>query len=61
MSGISVKNQGKKPQGFLKETETNLCEITQKSMKNIRPWQLEAEWVGSQDDKKNWEQLSNTA
>ena len=30
MSGIPVKNQGKKPQGFLQETETNLCEITQK-------------------------------
>ena len=30
MSGIPVKNQGKKPQELLQETETNLCEITQK-------------------------------
>ena len=30
MSGILVKNHEKKPQGFLKEAETNLCEITRK-------------------------------
>ena len=30
MSGIPVKNHGKKPQGFLKEAQTNSCEITQK-------------------------------
>ena len=27
MSGIPVKNHGKKPQVFLKESETNSCEI----------------------------------
>ena len=30
MSGIPVKNHGKKPQGFLKEAQKNSCEITQK-------------------------------
>ena len=30
MSGIPVKNHGKTPQGFLKQAETNLCEITRK-------------------------------
>ena len=28
MSGILIKNHREKPQGLLKETETNLCEIT---------------------------------
>ena len=28
MSGIPVKNHRKKPRGFLKESETNSCEIT---------------------------------
>ena len=28
MSGIPVKNHGKRQQGFIKELETNLCEIT---------------------------------
>ena len=30
-------------------------------MKNIRPCQLEAERAGYKDEKKNWEQLVNTA
>ena len=30
MSGIPIKNHGKKPQGFLEETETNSCETTRK-------------------------------
>ena len=30
MSGIPVKNHKKKPKGFLKEAETNSCEITPK-------------------------------
>ena len=30
MSGIPVKNHGKKPQGFLNEAETNSREITRK-------------------------------
>ena len=30
MSGIPVKNHAKKPQRFLKEAETNSCEITRK-------------------------------
>ena len=30
MSGSPVKNNLKKPQGFLKEAETNSCEITRK-------------------------------
>ena len=30
MKGIPVSNHGKKPQGFLKETKTNLDETTRK-------------------------------
>ena len=30
MNGMPVKNHGKKLQGFLKEPETNSCEITRK-------------------------------
>ena len=63
MSGIPLKNHGKKTQGFLRLAETNLCEITQKQMKNI-PYKLEAEqpWTaGCKDEKKNWKLLVNTA
>ena len=28
-SSLPIKNHRKKPQGFLKEAKTNLCEITQ--------------------------------
>ena len=33
MTGIPVKNQGKKPHGFLKESQTNSCEITRINLK----------------------------
>ena len=51
MSGIPVKNHGKKPQGFLKETKTNLCEITREKMKKIT-CQGETEQARSKDKKK---------
>ena len=33
MTGIPVKNQGKKPHGSLKESQTNSCEITRINLK----------------------------
>ena len=46
VSGITVKNHGKKPQGFLKETKTSSCEISRKlNEKHFLPARSGESWM----------------
>ena len=60
MSGIPVKNHGKKTHKVLLKKRKQICVKKNGNKWNI-PYQLEAGQPGWKDEKQNWEQLVNSA